>query len=95
MELPYKMYGECSQCGTKAAVVRDLDDGWNSGNLWLFYRGLPLTVNTIRANLGMAADSGEPKAMINLTTNFVCTLLMGGRRGMKPVLAAVQTALQI
>jgi len=24
------MYGECRECGTKAAVVRDLDDGWNS-----------------------------------------------------------------
>ena len=43
----------------------------------------------------MPADSGEPKAMINLTTSFVYALLMGGRRGMKPVLAAVQTALQI
>ena len=43
----------------------------------------------------MPADSGEPKAMINLTTSFVCTLLTGGRRGMKPVLAAVSTALQI
>ena len=24
------MYGECRQRGTKAAVVRDRDDGWNS-----------------------------------------------------------------
>ena len=39
--------------------------------------------------------SGEPKAMINLTTSFVYALLMGGCRGMKPVLAAVPTALQI
>jgi len=43
----------------------------------------------------MPADTGEPKAMINLTTSFVYTLLMGGRRGMKPVLAAVPTAFQI
>ena len=42
----------------------------------------------------MPADSGEPKAMINFTS-FVYALLMGGRRGMKPVLAAVPTALQI
>jgi len=38
----------------------------------------------------MPANSGEPKAMIN----FVYTLLMGGHKGMKPVLAALQTALQ-
>ena len=43
----------------------------------------------------MPADSGDPKAMINLTTSFVYTLLMGRGTGMKPVLAAVQTALQI
>ena len=43
----------------------------------------------------MPGDSGEQKAMINLNTSLVYTLFMGGRRGMTPVLAAVQTALQI
>ena len=42
----------------------------------------------------MPANSGEPKAMKNLGTSFVCTLLMGGCRGIKLVPAAVQTALQ-
>ena len=42
-----------------------------------------------------AADLGEPKAMINLATSFVYTLLMGGHREIKQVPAAVQTALQI
>ena len=40
-ELPQKMYGERGQRGTKPAVVRDRDDGWNSDSLWLFYGGLP------------------------------------------------------
>ena len=86
---------ESAERGTKAAVVRDRDDGWNSDFLWLFYWGLPLTVNTIWAYLGMPADSGEPNAMIYLISSFEYTLLMDGRRGMKPVLAAVPTALQI
>ena len=30
------IYGECSQRGTKAAVVRDRDDELNSYFLWLF-----------------------------------------------------------
>ena len=42
----------------------------------------------------MPANSGEPKAMKNSSTSFVCTLLMGGRRGIKLVPAAVQTALE-
>ena len=29
--------GERGQRGTKAAVVLDRDDGWNSDFLWLFY----------------------------------------------------------
>ena len=36
-----KMYGERGQRGTKPAVVRDRDNGWNSDSLWLFYGGLP------------------------------------------------------
>ena len=36
-----EMYGERGQRGTKPAVVRDRDDGWNSDSLWLFYGGLP------------------------------------------------------
>ena len=52
-------------------------------------------VNAIWANLGMPADSGEPSAMINLTTSFVYMLLMSGRSGMKPVPATVQTVPQI
>ena len=42
----------------------------NSDFLWLFYWGLPFTVNTIWANLRMLADSGEPKAMIYFTTSL-------------------------
>ena len=30
MESPQKMYRECTQCGTKAAVVHDSEDRWNS-----------------------------------------------------------------
>ena len=56
---------------------------------------ITLTVNNLWINLGMPANSGEPSAMINLATNFVYILLMGGRRGMKSILAAVQAALQI
>ena len=40
----------------------------------------------------MLANSGEPKAMINLATSFVYTIL--GEWGIKLVLAAAQTALQ-
>ena len=63
--------------------------------LWLFYWGLTLTVNNLWINLGMPANSGEPNAMINLATSFVYILLMGGRRGMKSILAAVQAALSL
>ena len=31
----------------------------------------------------MPANSGEPKAMMDLTTSFVYTILMGGHRVMK------------
>ena len=56
---------------------------------------ITLTVNVIRANLGMSADLGEPKAVKAWLLAFLYTLLMGGCRKMKPVSVAVQTALQI
>ena len=43
----------------------------------------------------MLADLGEPKAVKAWLLAFLYTLLMGGCRKMKPVSAAVQTALQI
>ena len=49
----------------------------------------------IRANLGMPADLGKPKAVKAWLLAFLYMLLMGGCRKMKPVSVAVQTALQI
>ena len=56
---------------------------------------ITLTVNIIRTNLGMLADLGEPKAMRAWLLAFLYMLLMGGYRKMKPVLAAVQKALNL
>jgi len=46
-------------------------------------------VNTIS---GLPANSGEPKAMMNLATSFLYIFLMGRQRGMKLVPTAVQTS---
>ena len=43
----------------------------------------------------MPADLGEPKAVKTWLLAFLYMLLMGGCRKVKPVSAAVQTALQI
>ena len=62
------------------------DNGWN---LYTICGGLSVTMSTIWAKLRMPANSGKPKAMKNLGTSFVCTLLMGECRGIKLVPAAV------
>ena len=53
---------------------------------------ITLKVNTIRAKLAIPDDSGEPKAVKSLGASLC---VMGGCRELKPVSAAVQTALQI
>ena len=50
-------------------------------------------VNTIRANLAIPDDSGEPKAVKNLGASLCVHVINGRVQELKPVSAAVQTAL--
>ena len=91
---PTYMIGSCDTFGSQGLLNYDREciesadsEQKSSGSLrsrWLlglFYRGLPLTVNNIWANLGIPAHSSEPKATLYLATSFVRTLLMDGQRG--------------
>ena len=66
------MYGECGQRGIKPAVVRDRDDGWNLRLFVAVLLRITFDHERYMSQSWDAADSGEPKTMINLATSL-CT----------------------
>ena len=72
------MYGERGHCGTKPAVVRDRDNGWKSDFFVAVLWRITLNVNTVRANLAISDDSGEPKAVKSLGASL-CVHVINGR----------------
>ena len=56
---------------------------------------ITLKENTIRAKLAIPDNSGEPKTVKSLGASLCVHVINGECRELKPVSAAVQTALQI